>query len=189
MPDRAMLSDLTDGHPLSSSFNLFDPVPLESRIRERRRCQAKPTSGIQGEGPFDICVASEKKSFIDPSSFRVHASFRIRKINPTTRAVSDIASLTATTRSQAKVYPVNMFTKCIFKQVEVELEHTKITTNASPTYPIRCYLHTVTSYGFDSQRTRLRCSGYKKDTAGKQDDFLDNERGLERYAYINGSKM
>ena len=173
--------------PGASPLNLFDPEPMETRIHERKPCQAKPTSGIQGTGPFEIYIASEKKSFIDPSSFRINAQFKIRKVNPTTKAVTDLAPVTEL--KDIAVAPVNLFTKSIFKDIEVELESQKISLNASNTYAIKAYTTTVLSYGTDAVRSHLRCSYWEKDTPGQYEKLGTNLGAQARYSYIAGSRM
>lgn len=174
--------------PGASAMNLFEPEPMESRIHERKPCQAKPTSGIQGTGPFEIYIASEKKSFIDPSSFRINAQFKIRTVNSATKAVEDLPAIPADLKT-IKVAPINLMTKGVFKDIECELESQKVSLNASNTYAIKAYTSTVLSYGSDAVRNHLRCSYWKKDTPGEYNDLKKNFGAQARYKYIAGSRM
>lgn len=171
-----------------SSLNLFAPEPQESRIRERKPCQAKTTSGIQGTGPFEIYIAPEKKSFIDPSSFRINAQFKVKKINSTSKESEALDGIPAAGSSYA-VAPVNLLSKSIFKDIEVELESQKISLNASNTYAIKAYTATALSYGRDAKESHLRCSYWEKDTPGKYDALADNVGAKNRYKTIAGSRM
>lgn len=190
MPERFGFGGLQESENAASDspLNLFSPEPMEARIRERKPCQAKPTSGIQGTGPFEIYIASEKKSFIDPSSFRINAQIKIKQIDKTTKAVTDIPA-TPEDLGGITVAPVNLFSKAIFKDIEVELESQKISLNASNTYAVKAYTTTVLSYGTDAVRNHLRCSYWEKDTPGKYDSTADNVGAQARYKTIAGSRM
>ena len=150
MPERYAFGDLqeTETAAQTSALDLFSGEPIECRIRERRPCQAKSTSAIQGTGPFDIYIPAEKKSYIDPGSIRVNTSFKIKEISP----AKELSNITD------GVYPIYFFSKCIFKDIEVELESQKISLNASNTYPVRSYIKTILSYGEDAANGHLECS-------------------------------
>ena len=166
----------------SDALNLFDPEPVESRSVARKPCQAKPSAGIQGTGPFQIYLAPERNTFIDVGSIRVHGTIRIQRLT----AARVLENLPAT---DPEVTPVNLFTKCLFKDIEIELESKKISLNSSNTYGVKAYITTALSYGLDAENGHLKCSGWKKDTPGKGDNFAQNEEGLKRYNLIKGSKL
>jgi len=178
----------TSNMSVSTALSLFDPPIEEGRIRERRPCQAKPISGIQGDGPFDIVIPSEQKSFIDPVSFRLNAKVCIKKID-SARIRTTIPKLASNAYNTATVVPVVQFTKGIVRYCSVRVGDKQISYNNSPTYGVKAFVHTSTSYGKDAANGHLRCSLWKADTAGKHDDFDNNLKGLSRYAYINGSKI
>jgi hypothetical protein len=188
MPQRSGFGALqeTEEDVVTGSLSLFHHEEIDGIIRERKSCIAKPSSGIQGNGPFEIFINSERQSYIDPSSFRVHAKIKIRRYN-NNRELIDIPQVAE--NAPMDVFPVNLFSKCIFKDVEVELENHKISLNASNTYPIKTYLTTLASYGGDATRNHLRCSYHLKDTAGQADNFALNVNGRNRHVYIARSKM
>lgn len=175
----------TEAEASSNSLAIFDEEPVENILRERKSCQAKPTS-LHGTGPFEIYLASDRYSFIDPGSFRLHAKIKIRRYN-NARQVVDLPAVDAA--HPANVYPVNLLSKSIFKTVDVELNHNKVSLNASNTYPIKAYVTTLSSYGADANKTHLRCSYFHKDTPGQHDNFDGNVDGLERYHTIDLSRM
>lgn len=192
MPERTTMAGLHESgsSAVSSALELFTGYPEENRIRARRSCQAKPINGIQGDGPFDILIPSEKKSFIDPSSFRICGKFCIKKID-SGRNITALPTLEGTPEAlpNIPVTPVNLLTKSIFRDIEVELENQKITLNSSPTYPIKAYVHTLTSYGDAAVRGHLHCSRWKADSPGVGDNLETNKNALLRYGYINGSRV
>ena len=109
----------------------------------------------------------------------MNTSFEVKEISP----AKELSNITG------GVYPINLFSKCIFKDIEVELESQKISLNASNTYPVRSCITTILSYGQDAANGHLDCSYWAKDLAGAQDRFNDNAKGKLRAAFIEGSKM
>ena len=184
MPERYGFGGLQESETMarSDSLDLFAPEPVEGRTLDRKPCQAKPTSGVSGPGPFQVVLPSEKFSYIDPASIRIVGTFKIRRLNAG-REVSDLPD------DDVDVVPVNLFTKSLFKDIEVELENQKISLNSSNTYGIKGYVSTVLSYGKDAAEGHLACSGWHKDTAGKLDDFAANTGGRERAVFISKSKL
>ena len=183
MPERYGYGGLQESETQAStsSLDLFAPEPVESRIYTRKPCLAKPTSGIQG-GPFDVVLPSEKRSFIDPASIRVNAAIRIKRV--TDGVVSDLPTLTSL--DETDVIPVNLMTKSLFKDIEVELENNKISLNASNTYGIKAYVTTMLSYGADAKAGHLKCSLYEDDV-GDFDVVSTNTGGHKRFKYIQNS--
>jgi len=183
MPERYGFGGLQESETMarSDALDLFSPEPVEGRTLDRKPCQAKPTSGVSGPGPFQIVLPSEKFTYIDPGSIRIIGTFKIRRVNAA-REVSDLPD-------PADVMPVNLFTKSLFKDIEVELENQKISLNSSNTYGVKAYVSTALSYGKDAATGHLACSGWLKDTAGKFDNFDQNTNGLERATYIAKSKL
>ena len=175
----------TEAEAASNALSIFDTEAVENILRERKSCQAKPSS-LHGTGPFEIYLPSDRYSYIDPGSFRIHAKIKIRRYN-NNGVVVDLPVVN--NDHPTNVYPLNLFSKCIFKDIEVELQHSKISLNASNTYPIKAYVTTLSSYGSDADKTHLRCSYFHKDSPGQQDNFEQNANGLARLQYISQSRM
>jgi len=95
--------------------------------------------------------------------------------------VDDMANLT--------VAPVNQLSKSIFKSVEVELENTPISLNASDSYAVESYISTMLSYNKSAVNKSLRCSYFEKDTPGKYDPLSANVGAQKRAKWIAGSPI
>ena len=171
---------------ISQSFGIFNREPVDDIIIDRRQCEAQTSSGIQGSGPFEIIIHSEKKTYIDPTSIRVNASFRIRKKNASTKALENIEN-TPTAVKDITVAPINQLSKSIFKSVEVELENTPISLNASDSYAVESYISTMLSYNKSAVNKSLRCSYFVKDTPGEYDNLETNVGAQERSKWLVGS--
>lgn len=170
----------------NNALELFEPDPIETVLRERRHCISKPTTTIQGSGPIEVIINGERRSFIDTASIRVNASFQVKRLNENQVPIN-IPAVTA--QAPIDVYPVNLLSRSVFKDVECELDSTKISLNASNTYGIKSYLTTLISYGDESSKGLLQTSYFNKDTPGKFDTFADNAGGQARHSFIKESKV
>ncbi|GFN95222.1 hypothetical protein PoB_002172800 [Plakobranchus ocellatus] len=87
------------------------------------------------------------------------------------------------------VAPTNLYAEALFSQVDVSLNG-NLTTPSQNTYPWRCFLESLLSYGPDALDSQLALSGFSRDTAGELDnmDGEKNEGFAERAKWIKGSK-
>jgi hypothetical protein len=167
----------------TSALSLFEPEIIEKSVRERKECIIRPTS-ISEQGPIQITIQPEGEYFIDPGTFEIHADFCIEKWDSTT---SKFVSLAAT--DAKKVAPINMFTKALWKDIEVYLNQQQISLVATTAYPVKAYLETVLSYGENAAKTLLSTSHYVKIPPGKHDKIGDdNPAFADLNAIITNSK-
>ena len=171
-----------------SALDLFSPEPVETNIKARIPCSMKTTTSVQAGGTYRFLIASERYSFIDPSSFRINTEFCIKQYNVETRAETDLTTLTPAGAVDAAVYPVDMMGNFLFKNIETRLNHTNISTTSSNTYGIKAALTTYLSYGADSGDTLLRASYHAKDIAGKKENIAANYATRARAMWIESSK-
>ncbi|GFO00937.1 hypothetical protein PoB_002744200 [Plakobranchus ocellatus] len=87
------------------------------------------------------------------------------------------------------VAPTNLYAEALFSQVDVSLNG-NLTTPSQNTYPWRCFLESLLSYGPGALGSQLALSGFSRDTAGELDnmDGEKNEGFAERAKWIKGSK-
>jgi hypothetical protein len=187
MPDRcAIFAGLQESEVQQDTavLDVFAPEAIEAKIDRRIPCQAKPTAGIQGTGPFEIYLPSERSTFIDPASFRINGQFKILQVDSMTRVRTALPAA----ENGEPCHPSNLLTKSIFKDVIVEAHGQRLSINSSHTYAVKAYVTTCLSYGRDAAAGQLRCSYYLKDTPGQQDNFTDNAGGQKRYKFIQSSR-
>jgi len=67
--------------------------------------------------------------------------------------------------------PVNLLLHSMFRQVDVSLNGTLISSSTN-TYPYRCMLETLLSYGEDAKKSQLTAELFYKDEAGIMDETV-----------------
>ena len=152
-----------------SALDLFSPDPVESKIKERVTCSLRPVTSIDAGGPYRFRIPGEHGSYIDPTSIRLQTAFRIRVVNPNTRALENIPTVAAADRNKQVVYPVDMMSTFLWKNVETRLNHTLISNNSSNTYGIKAALTNYLSYDSTAQKCLLRTGFAHKDKPGDKE--------------------
>ncbi len=149
----------------SSVTDFFEPEPIEKAIVHRKNCTTRALT-ISDKGPHHVIIPPEGDYYIDPASFRVNADIRVKKKNGF--AWADLEAADA-----ARVAPINLFSKCLYKDIEIFIQQKQISRIASAAYPYKAYIETLCSYGKDAVDGHLSGSYYVKDDAGKQDVITD----------------
>jgi len=152
----------------TSAISLFEPEIIEKSVRERKECIVRPTA-ISEKGPIQITVQPEGDYFIDPGTFEIHADFCIEKWDASGKQYTALED-----SDKAKVAPINMFTKALWKDIEVYLNQQQVSLVATTAYPIKAYLETILSYGENAAHTLLSTSHYVKIPPGKHDVIGDD---------------
>ena len=165
----------------NSATDFFQAEPVEKGIVARKSCLTR-TNALSNVGPLFITLPPEEASFIDPKSFRLRAIIQVKK--------KDGANWTNLEADDStKVAPVNMFTKALFKNVEVFLQETPITRISSEAHHYKSYIEALCSYGEDASKGVLQVSYYAADVAEKMDICGTNNTAFAtRHAFIALSK-
>jgi hypothetical protein len=174
------IGDNEDSH--ISYSDIFAKEFVEKAVISRRNCLTRPHA-LSDVGPMQIDIKPEGDYFIDPSSFRINADFKIQK---RIGGVGNLVNLVATDR--ALVAPINLFTKTIFSDIDVYIQAQKISLVSTPAYPIKAFIETIGSYGRDSQYGHLRASYWYKDTPGTKDTPNQNTSFATRHTFIQNSR-
>lgn len=169
-----------------SALDLFSPDPVESKIKERITCSLRPVTSIDAGGPYRFRVPGERNSYIDPTSFRINTEFQIKLVNANTRALENIP---AAAGANVIVYPVDMMSTFLWKNVETRLNHTLISNNSSNTYGIKAALTNYLSFPTDAQPCLLRAGFANKDLAGEKENIENNTSAQTRATWISESKV
>lgn len=184
MPERVGFGPLqeTENDIVSSSIDLFTPEHVERGIKERKSFVVNPLQSLDS-GPYSFRIQSSGDGFFDPSSVRVKIFMRIKKKS----TAGDVTALTADDKD--KVYPVNLLSKSIIKDVSVWMNHVPVSVNSLKSYGMRCYITSLLTYGVDAEKGLLKTNYWQKDTLEKMDDLTNNTNGKKRHAYIANSKL
>ena len=67
--------------------------------------------------------------------------------------------------------PINLLLHSMFSQVDVSLNG-KLISSSTNTYPYRCMLETLLSYGEDAKKSQLTAELFYKDEAGNMDETV-----------------
>ena len=135
MPERVGFGPLqeTQTDVFSNTIDLFTPEHVEFGIKERKSFVVNPLQSLDS-GPYSFRIQSSGNGFFDPSSLRTKIHMRIKKKNDT----GDIVALTEA--DNTKVFPVNLLSKSIIKDVSVWMNHVPVSVNSLKTYGMRCYI-------------------------------------------------
>ena len=183
----------------SSVTDFFEPEPVEKAVAHRKNCTTRALT-IGDQSPLHIIIPPEGDYFIDPASFRLNADLRVKKKNgPNWINLDD--------DDAAHVAPINLFSKSLFKDIEIYMQTKQISRIASTAYPYKAYIETLCSYGKDAVAGHLGCSYYVKDDPGKHDvitavagvpaalnvpavpEVIANSAFAKRHAFIANSKL
>ena len=63
----------------------------------------------------------------------------------------------------------NLFPNSIFKSLELSVNGVELQDQSSSTYPFKCYLEQLLSYGSESKNTHLQTEYWIKDASGDED--------------------
>jgi len=184
MPERGGFGPLqeTQTETFSNSLDLFTPEHVEHGIKERKSFVVNPLQSLDS-GPYQFRIASSGNGFLDPQSLRVNIWMRIKK-------KSNAGVATALVEADAdKVYPVNLLSRSIIKDITVWMNHVPISVNAVKNYGMKSYITNLLTYGVDAEKGLLATNYWHKDTYDKMDSIADNTKGKERHKYIEKSKI
>ena len=139
----------------SSATDFFFPEPVEKAISHRNNSVTRELT-ISNNGPLHVIIPPEADYFIDPASFQINAEKR--------GAVGTFVDLVAA--DDTKVAPINLFSKCLFRQIDIFIQSKKNSRTVTDAYGIKAYLETVCSYGRDAEKGHLRTSYFHMDDPG-----------------------
>ena len=166
---------------MNSATDFFGKEPVEEGIVSRKSCLTRALT-IADTSPLFIKLPPEDVSFIDPKTFRLHAVLRVKK-----RGAGSWDALVEA--DNAKVAPINMFTKALFKNIDVFIQGECISRVATAAHGYKSYIEALCSYGKDAANGHLQCSYYYPDTIG----FMDviggtNTAFAKRHEFIAKSR-
>ena len=122
-------------------------------------------AAIGDQSPIEFSISNAGQEYIDLSSTQIYVQAEIRNQDGTALA-ADI-----------EVGPVNYWLNSLFSQVDLSLNE-KLVTHSSNTYPYRCMIESLLSFGPAAKNSQLQSSVYFKDTAGQMDNVADLNTGL-----------
>ena len=160
-----------------SGLDLFTVPPTQTSVESGFWVEHHPISTLTDSAPVEFVVNGSGEEYTDLAETYLHLRVKVTK--------SDGTALTDTDY----VAPSNFFAQALFSQVDVSLNG-NLTTPSQNTYPWRCYLESLLSYGPDALDSQLGLSGFSLDTPGELDSMdKDKNTGFgTRAAWIEESK-
>ena len=75
---------------------------------------------------------------------------------------------------------INLPSSTIFREMDLALQQTVVTTSVNSNYPYKVLLDTLLDYGVNDQLGWLSIAGFEKDTCNMMDDLTGANEGLDR---------
>jgi hypothetical protein len=162
---------------MKSELDLFATPLTQAAIEYGHKAVYKPVTSLEGSSQFEFVVSGRGEELIDLAHTELHLLVKVTKSDGNTLTIDD----------KVTVAPVNNWMHSLFSQVEVSLNG-KLISSPSHTYGYRAYIETLLNYGPAAKKSHLTSRLWYKDTAGKFNDFKDNEGLVKRASFIKTSK-
>ena len=137
---------------ITSEIDLFGPILQQTVLLNEFDREFAPLASLQQGAPIEFMVKGADQLYLD-----LNETVLLLRVKITNADGSNIVANTAG--------PVNLFLHSLFSQMSVEFNG-KPVSEPNHLYPYRAYLETLINYSEETQRTRLLCEGWTKDTAG-----------------------
>lgn len=162
---------------MKSELDLFATPLTQAAIENGYKIAHKPVTSLEKSMQFEFVVSGHGEELIDLAHTEIHLHAKVTKGDGTSLATDD----------KVIIAPVNNWIHSLFSQVEVILNGKQI-TSPSNLYMYKAYIESLLNYGRSAKTSHLTSRLWYKDTAGKFNDFKENEGLLKRASFIKGSK-
>ena len=147
---------------------LFHPGATEKAVKEVKWINHRPSTQISNNGPLEFNIAGTSGEYCLLSKTRLHVKVKIKRGDGTDVDATDNVAF------------VNLALHSLFRQVDVSLNQTIITSTIGVNYPYKAMIDCLLSYDFSVKDSQLQSEGYYKDTAYHMDDVLANSGHVQR---------
>lgn len=163
----SVLSSLSANDKAPEALNLFSVPPNQVAVQGHYYEDLRPVSQFQ-QTPLEFETNLQGDTYTDLSKSKLFLKVRILK--------ADGSRLDET----VKVSPVNLFFHALFKQVDVYLNRTLVSSSGD-TYALKAYLKTLFNSTGDEKSTILQGQLFYRDTAGFMAETSPNSGKLLIY--------
>ncbi|XP_043476692.1 uncharacterized protein F54H12.2-like [Leptopilina heterotoma] len=164
---------------LKSELDLFTLQPTQTAIESSQWVYYKPVSFLTDDSPIEFVVPGHGDEYIDLPHTMI--SLKVRLIVPA-RTAENADNI-------SKIGPVNNLLHSMFNQIDVYFNQ-KLVSPPNNAYAYRAYIETLLNYNNVAKTTHLTSSLWSNDTAGKMEEFGDENKGLvERRKYLSDSRI
>ena len=138
---------------MKNELALFHPGARERAVKSVHWVNHRPVSQINNTSAIEFDVSGTQVAYILPSKTRLNVKLRLLKENGEVVEPTDDVSL------------VNLALHSLFRQVDVSLNQTLITSTVGVNYGYKAMIDALLSYNFDVKESQIQSEGYYKDTA------------------------
>lgn len=156
----SVLTPLSANDKAPDALDLFSVPPNQVAVQCQFYEDIRPVSQFQ-QTPLEFDTNLQGDTYTDLSKSKLFLKVRILK--------SDGSRLT----EDNKVTPVNLFFHALFKQVDVYLNRTLVSSSGD-LYPIKAYLKTLFNSSADEKSSCLQSELFYRDTPGFFDETNPN---------------
>ena len=164
---------------LPSHLNIFQKSPVNVLEAVSEREVINPVYSILDHGPISFTIPPSDYRFLDLSKTTIKLSVHIMKSDGKKMVAQEMAT------------PSNLFLHTLFKNVEVTIQNTNISSKTGNLYAYSAMLDVITKETNAAKQSVLQSELFFPDTAPMDDSnpFLVGNTGLsDRYAYARLSQ-
>ena len=147
---------------------LFHPGATERAVKQVKWINYRPNTQINNSGPIEFSINGTSSDYVLLSKTRLHVKVKLtRKDGEEFKETDDVAL-------------VNLSLHSLFRQVDVSLNQTLITSTVGVNYPYKALIDCLLSYDFSVKDSQLQSEGYYKDIAYFMDSVTGNSGHIQR---------
>ena len=144
---------------IPSELSLFTPPSMSAPYQKVQYVEYRSASPLNDGGPIQFTIPPTANQFIDLRRTLLHVEAKIIKKDGGDMGADD------------HVWPINLPLHSLFSQVDVEMQHTLVSSNQL--YGYKTYIETLLGYNKEAQDTFLKSQGFEKDTSATVDNITD----------------
>ena len=143
----------------TESADLFSPFSYEKATKKAREASYRPIN-LNSDGPFDFYIPHEGDLYLNPSTLRLHGTYKVVKLVNGKETVID---------DDDKITPVNLSPLSFFQSLEIDFQGQIVSFISTPLHHYKSYIETILSYDKNSQETHLAASRWNSTPATRKD--------------------
>ena len=148
-----IIGDVTEH--ITSEVVLFKSIMQQNVIENEFNHEYAPLATIQPGMVIEFTVKGANDLYLDLNNSRLHVLAKITK--------ADGTNIEANTAG-----PINLTLHSMFREIGLELNGRNM-GDTNQRYPYRSHLESLLNFCKETQKTRLLCEGFTKDTTGHMD--------------------
>jgi len=173
-------ADMNTVDQITSETDLFGPIMQQTVLLNEFDREYLPLATLQQGAPVEFMIKGADQLYLDLNESLFLVLVKISNADGT-NAANDL------------VGPINLIGHSLWSQMSMELNG-KPVSEPNHLYPYRAYLETLLNYNEETQKTRMLCEGWTKDTTGHMNVFATDDAGENlglraRVVRFNGSTV